>query len=135
MRLEPGRTSLSGRPDFLRPPEPVQTSAIALAPRFCASCGCEDLIQTVHEEGGSRIEHKVTIELKYLKKPEECTFYMQSKGWKPRILQGRPAMERFICRPCITGHELMQKEFSQKRAKELRSSANHDTFYSAMCGE
>lgn len=135
MKLEPSRASLSGRPEFLRPPAPVQTSAIPLGPRFCASCGVEDVVHLAHEEGGTRVEHSVTIELRYLKKRDDYTPRLQAQGWKPRIHQGREAMERFMCRPCIAGHEEMDKEFRQKRATELRSNQQRDTYYTAVCGE
>jgi hypothetical protein len=135
MKLEPGRTSLSGRPDFLKPQAPLQTVLPELEPRKCVSCSCDDVVHQVHAEGDVKYEHKVTLEMRYLAKAEDLTPYLASKGWKARILQGRPAMQRFICRPCLIGHELMQKEFNRKRAKELRSSLNHDTYYTAVCGE
>lgn len=135
MKLEPSRPTLSGRPEFLRPQAPLQTSAIVQAPRRCASCNCEDVISAVHEDGGQRVEHSVTIELRYLKKLDDCNSYLRSKGWRPRLHQARPAMERFLCRPCIVGHEIMEKEFRQKSARDRKSNVNQDGYYMAVCGE
>lgn len=44
-------------------------------------------------------------------------------------------MERFLCRPCIVGHEIMEKEFRQKSARDRKSNVNQDGYYMAVCGE
>lgn len=138
MKLEPGRTSLSGRPEFLQPPPPAPIAIKPLGPRHCSSCNCIDVTQIVQGEygtdGAQKIEHKVTIELRYLKAREDCTGYLQSKGWRYRFHQGRHAMERFICRSCLAEHGFMEKEFRQKKARELRHGSQPDAYYMAICG-
>lgn len=121
------------------PREPqLQPTAANSRPRRCTKCGLEDLVTAVQGEydiaGAPRLEHRVTIELRYLAKKEQCTPYLQLSGWRPKIIQGRPAMERFICRPCLNGGREMEREWAQKRAKELKSGGkNHDDFYLAIC--
>lgn len=135
-RLEPNRVNLSGLP--FAPPAPVPPP-IKIEARKCSACGIADVTQAVEgyfdERGETRIDHLVTIELRYLSKPEELTSYLKSKGWKYRKHQGRDAMERFVCRPCMNAQREMSQEFSRKRSKEMRSSSNHDTYYRALCGD
>jgi hypothetical protein len=131
VRLEPARTSLSGRPEFLQPPAKVQAAPKPLGPRKCISCGVTDVAQTIHDE----TVHSVTIELRYLKAENELTPYLKAKGWRYRFHQGRHSMERDICRACLIAHGEMEKEFQQKRSRELKKSGNHDTYYTALCGE
>lgn len=136
MRLEPGRDNLSGA-SF--PPVAQPIKAIVLPPRKCVTCGCDDVVHRVENQfeanGEVRLEHLVTIELRYLKRPEELTPYLKSRGWTAFKHQGRDAMQRFICRPCMQAHREMENEFRQKKSKELRSSSNHDTYYRALCGD
>jgi hypothetical protein len=132
MKLEQERESLSGRQIVAEPIAPV-------GPRTCVSCGVEDVAREVEGQygvtGQKLFEHLVTIELRYLKKPEDCTSYLKARGWSFRVHQGRPAMQRFICRPCMNAHAIMEKEFKLKRSRELGSNSNHDTYYTALCGE
>lgn len=137
-RLEPSRTTLSSRP-FERV-KPVAPAVVSPAPtRKCCACGKEDVVHILQgqydERGEPLIDHSVTLDLKYLKKPEEFTPRMQAKGWKYRIWQGRPAMERFICIPCLEGQREMQREFRSKLANERRSSVHGDSYYMALCGD
>lgn len=136
MKLEPGRETLSGLP--FQPP-PIAPPPVKVGPRTCSACGVADVTQRIEgyfdERGETRIEHLVTIELRYLKKPEELTAYLKSKGWRGKKHQGRDAMERFVCRPCLIAQREMSQEFSRKRSKELRSSSNTDSYYRTLCGD
>ena len=101
-------------------------------------CGCPDRITTVEGEfdvrGNKRIEHQVTIELRYIKDRQHCTLNLEAKGWRYRLHQARHAMERFVCRPCLIATQDMAGEFRRKREKEL-GQKNHDTYYLAVAGE
>lgn len=107
-------------------------------PRVCSVCGCPDHISIVEGEADSRgnkkIEHFVTIELRYLRSRQECSPRFEAKGWRHKVHQGRNAMERFVCRPCLIATQEMSKEFGRKRAKEL-GMKNHDPYYLAIAGE
>lgn len=135
MKLEPGRTTLSGRPEFLRP-APVQTSAPPVAQRRCAACNVEDI---VHLVGGESV-HTITIELRYIEAANEevgkqkVTPYLKARGWRYRYHLGRHAMERDICRPCMEAQRAMRKEFQRKRENELKSGSNSESYYLAVCG-
>lgn len=144
-KLEPGRISLAGQRSSsfrkalaLAEPE-VRKPAPPEPPRKCCSCGKDDVTRIVEGEyepsGAQRVEHSVTIEFRYIKRPEDCTSYMQSKGWKYRKHQAKHTMERFICRPCLADRSLMQREFSSKKASDMKQGMAHDTYYSVLCGE
>lgn len=136
MRLEPDRDNLSGT-SF--PPVAQPIKAVPLAPRKCITCGCEDAVHRVEGQfeanGETKLEHLVTIELRYLKRPEDLTPYLKSRGWKAFKHQGRDAMQRFICRQCMQAHREMENEFRSKKSNELRSSSSRDTYYRALCGD
>ncbi len=124
---------------FIAPKAPLASSvAVKIAPRVCSVCGCQDVATVVEGEtdslGRKRIDHLVTIELRYLKSAAECTPHRQLKGWRPKTHQGRHAMERFICRPCLVATQEMSREFRRKRDREL-GAKNHDPYYLAVCGE
>jgi hypothetical protein len=117
--------------------------SVSIAPakpvlRICSVCGCQDKLAIIEGDldarGQKRIEHFVTIELRYLKDQAECTPAKKAKGWRARIHQGRHAMERFICRVCLIATREMSEEFGRKRSKEL-GVQNHDPYYLAVCGE
>lgn len=143
MKLEPGRSSLSGRVDAVGN-SPSITSAVSAVPlpaqiRKCSTCGIEDVahaVQGQYEPGGEQaLEHLVTIELRFLKKPEDLTARMKARGWRGITHVGCSAMQRFICRPCLEAHRIMDREFSAKRTNELKSSSQQDNYYTAVCGE
>lgn len=116
----------------------VSIAAAKIAPRICSVCRRSDVASVVEGEtdarGNKRIEHLVTIELRYLKSQDECTANRQTHGWRYRIHQGRHAMERFVCRVCLIATREMAQEFDRKRSKEL-GAKNHDPYYLAVCGE
>lgn len=138
MKLEPGRTSLSGRPEFLRAALPVQTSAPAvLAPRKCCACGTADVVQLIEGEP----DHSVAIELRFIAAQNEeqakkqITPYLKTRGWRYRFHLARHAMERDICRPCLIAHEEIEREFKRKRSSEINSSGNAESYYAVLCGD
>lgn len=106
----------------------VSFAAIQPVLRVCAVCKCEDGL--LNAEGG----HKVRIELRYLKSRADLTPAVEQRGWRYKTHQGRHAMERFICMPCLLATTEMRREFQRKRDKEL-GSKNHDSYYLAICGE
>jgi len=116
----------------------VSIAPIPTVARACSVCKLPDSISAPEGEfdvlGRKRVEHTVTVELRYLKSRSECTPLLESKGWRHKIHQGRDAMERFICRPCLMAKTEMRKEFQRKRDKEL-GAKNYDPYYLAVCGE
>lgn len=136
MKLEPGRTSLSGRPEFLKP-APVQMSAPVPIERKCCACGLKDVVHLIEDQP----EHSVTIELHFLKAENEqqarklVTPYLASRGWRYKFHLGRHAMERDICRPCMLAHNELEQEFKRKRTNELKSNLNSDSYFLALCGD
>ena len=117
---------------------PISIAPAKIVARVCSVCGCRDVTNIVEGEadnfGEKRIEHLVTIELRYLRSQQEFTPNRAARGWRHRIHQGRNAMERFVCRPCLIATQEMSKEFRQKRSREL-GIKNHDPYYMAVCGE
>ena len=79
-------------------------------------------------------EHSVTIDIRYLKTAAEFTARNRVKGWTLFKFQGRDAMKRFICMPCLLGQREMQSEQKRKRDVEL-NQAQGDEYYMAVCGE
>lgn len=130
------RTSLSGRPEFLRPAVQVQ-KPVALATRKCAMCGIPDVVQMWDDSP----EHSVTVELRYLTAANEevakqkITPYLVSRGWRYKYHLGRFAMERDICRACLIAHKELEDEFKRKRTNEMKSSMQSDSYYLALCGD
>lgn len=106
----------------------VSFAPAPITPRICSVCGCPDCV--LNAEG----EHRVTIELRYLKSRGEFTPYLEARGWRYRKHQARDAMERFICRRCLIATREMSHEFKRKREKEL-GAKNFDPYYLAVCGE
>lgn len=104
--------------------------------RICARCGCEDA--TVVREGQKDfagreiIEHRVTIELRYIKDRKDVTAWLKSRGWTFREHLGRPAMYRFACRQCLNDSLVVQRDFQRKQQAEMRS-ANLDAYYLNLC--
>ena len=136
MKLSPERTSLSGRPDFLKP-DPVQMSAPAPKQRICCMCAVPDMAQMVEGEP----HHSVTVELRFIQAENEAqaqqkvTGYLKARGWKYRLHLGRHAMERDICRGCLIRHAELEKEFSRKKSNELKASHYSESYYLALCGD
>jgi hypothetical protein len=105
-------------------------------------CGVLDNPHAVEGEydnrGDKKIEHSVTIELRYLTAMSQLTGYLKSKGWKPAhgsgVHQGRSAIERQICRACLLSRQEMEREFKRKRDREV-GLKNHDPYYMALCGD
>lgn len=104
--------------------------------RICSRCGCED--QVVIREGqqdfaGREItEHKVTVDLKYIKDRKEITPYLKSRGWSFREHLGRQAMVRFTCRDCLNDSAIVGRDFRRKQQAETRA-VNIDSYYLNLC--
>ena len=123
-----GSTVSADRPDPISidgdlPPN----GSYGIVPGACSSPG---LIA-----GQQAIEHFVTVELRYLKSLEGCTEYLRGRGWKPRMHQGRAAMERLLCRSCMNEHAVMEREFAQRSHGETDRHRNHQSFYQELCSE
>lgn len=158
MNLSRERTSLSSKEESKSTKSPISV-------RKCASCGCLDrpslvigsatsagehipltaaqdeytgetgTAAAVFVHAGQLTEHFVTIELRYLKSLEHCTEYLRGRGWKPRMHQGRAAMERLLCRSCMNEHAVMEREFAQRSDGEPVKRTNHQSFYQKLCSE
>lgn len=142
-KLEPGRSQL-------HPTTPLREltdsgvvagakRTTAPAPRRCALCGAEDVVHNLEGHydatGEAVVEHSVTIQVKFLKSRDQFRGWELQRGWKYKVFQGRPAMERNICRPCLIGSQLMNKEFERKKDQELRSKNSSDSYYATLCEE
>lgn len=68
-------------------------------------------------------QHRVTIQLKYLPNKEAFTQKLARAGWRVRDFQGRPAMERTICRPCMNSAEFVERDAKRIREQHLRVEA------------
>lgn len=136
MKLEPGRASLSGRPDFLRP-APVEKAPVVPKQRKCCMCQIPDVMHLVDNEP----HHTVTIELRWIEAQNEAqaqqkiTDYLKARGWHYRFHLGKHAMERDICRSCLVRHQEIEQEFRRKKKEELNSSSNSESYYLALCGD
>jgi hypothetical protein len=131
--LDPGRTSLSGRAV-----SNVQPPAAKGEPRRCCICSVEDQATPIDGEfdsmGRPKIEHLVTIELRYLKANTEAEARKLIRPpWKYRLHQARQAMERFVCRPCLRETAVMERDWTKKGAAEKRR--NNQSYYGVLCGE
>jgi hypothetical protein len=100
-------------------------------------CGVGNVAHLLHGE----MENSLESELKYLTAQNKeqaqamITPYLASRGWKYRYHLGRHAMERDICKPCLEGCREMEREFAQKRSRELKSGSQADAYYMAICGD
>jgi len=94
-------------------------------------CSKADVVQAV----GDEVQHLVEIELRYTKERSPISTYMASKGWKYKYHLGRHALERDICIYCLAAHDEMDKEFRQKKARDLKSGKHSDGYYMALCGD
>jgi hypothetical protein len=141
-KLEPLRTTLSAKPV-----SPSIASLPAAAPaqaRKCTNCGTEDRAEVIQGEydahGNQKIEHFVTIELRYLKVKTEAEAhklispYLRRKGWSYKLFQTRHAMQRFICRPCLRELSVMERDWDRKSKKDGAPS-NLSSYYGALCGD
>lgn len=142
MKLEPNRTSLSSAPVVPTKRyawEGLSVSQTLTANPPCVSCGAADVVHIVegsYEPNAEQTrEHLVTPDIQYLKSLAECTVRNRAQGWKPLTFQGRPAMQRFICRPCLIGKQQMHHEHKRKVSEELKGSMQGDSYYLAVCGE
>lgn len=104
--------------------------------RICARCNCDDA--TIVREGqvdfaGREIvEHKVTIELRYIKDRKEVTTWHKARGWTFREHLGRPSMVRFVCRDCLNQSSIVRRDFERKKQAEMRAT-NNDSYYLNLC--
>lgn len=94
----------------------------------------------VDAHGRQKVEHYVTIDLRFIKSaPSEfeakkkITPYLASRGWKYKLFQGRHAMERLICRPCLRETSIMERDWERKAHGDRGSKLLE--FYGALCGE
>ena len=103
--------------------------------RECSVCHVPDA-PTRHVDLDSEWidDHSVTVELRWLKKKDEVSPQDKARGWKlyQGLFQGKPAMQRFICRPCLNSQTIVRKDFEKKAASELRK-VNDQGFYAVLC--
>jgi hypothetical protein len=59
------------------------------------------------------------------------TPHMRRRGWKYKLFQGRHAMERFVCRPCLRDLSIMERDWAKKGSGDTAS--NKDSYYGALC--
>lgn len=113
--------------------EVTKHTSVPSGPRVCSVCSVGDKESPIDGEfdanGNQRVEHLVTIELEYIKDRTKVR-----RGWRYKFHQGRHAMERFICRPCLRGADIMRRDWMRKCAQDSGTrKANHDGFYGDLC--
>jgi hypothetical protein len=96
--------------------------------RACFQCKREDRpVQTLrdcncgqnpHDPECDSIEHWVKPEIRFLKREVDYTARDKAQGWTYKLFQGRPAMERFSCIPCIR-----QADETARRVKHVKDLA------------
>lgn len=142
--LAPGRKTLSGAPiSPLGKAVPQPAAATPPESRKCANCGIADCASPIEgefdERGNQKIEHLVTVELRYLKVNTEAeakkriTAYLKGKGWRYRLHQGKHAMERFVCRPCLRALAVMERDWARKADQD--NSKNKESYYGLLCND
>lgn len=94
----------------------------------------------VDAHGRQKVDHYVTIDLRFIKSAQsdfeakkKITPYLASRGWKYKLFQGRHAMERLICRPCLRETSIMERDWERKAHGDRGSKLSG--FYGALCGE
>ncbi len=97
--------------------------------RVCSQCGAQD-----RDLGAG--EHLVVPEIRYLKSAEDFTPSRRggTRGWSERVFQGRPAMERMICRPCLVEAETRDHVWAgmKKEARALEKETE-ENWYALLC--
>lgn len=132
-----GRSSLSGRPEFLQPAVAVKAPAVPVGPRICCACKQADIVQIVDDAP----HHSVTLELRWIgalneaQARQKISGYLAQRGWRYKFHLGKHAMERDICRECLMRHREIEREFKRKKSNELKSSSNSESYYMALCGD
>lgn len=94
-------------------------------PRRCA-CGAED------RELGT--EHYVKPLIKFLGSKDALTPQLKAKGWEYRFFQGRHAMSRLACVPCIRLDK--EADAMMRHYKSAAAKAEHrdeENFYAVLC--
>lgn len=69
---------------------------------------------------GKSVEHLVTIQLRFIQSPSEADHKAKRAGWSYRQYQGRHAMERKICRPCMNAAEITEADARRVRQEHLK---------------
>lgn len=137
-QLAPERPRLSGP----AVPNVTRRAPAIEKPRSCPNCGVADQVEAIEGEydhlGRLKLEHLVTIELRYLvgvqseaEAQRKIAVTERRRGWKYKFFQGRHAMERFICRPCLRESDLMRRDWERKAGKR---NSSLEEFYGVLCG-
>lgn len=116
--------------------------------RRCCKCSIEDapledhgFVSDERDKNGNVVMpkplHRVTVQLRYLAKKEDFSAKHARSGWNLRDFQGRPAMERHICRPCMNSAEFAERDAKRVRDQHLRQEAEQrgDTNIYALYNE
>lgn len=80
--------------------------------------------------------HFVVPEIRYLGPSEDFHPRMKAKGWEPRSFQGRPAIERKICRNCLNDNRLRDDIWGElkQNAKRLEKPKDETAdYYRVLC--
>lgn len=130
MRLEPFKQTLTGKLDVTPAPVPI-----APLPRICSTCAAKNEV-TVRDgqtdfAGRQIIEHSVAPYMRYIKRREDCNRYRESQGWRYKQHLGRHAMERMLCRNCMSETKFLQRDFARKKAAD--SARPVDSYYNDIC--
>lgn len=97
--------------------------------RKCCRCGAEDREVAAP---GEEPEHFVVPELRWLAGPMSKA--NEQRGWQFKMWQGKPAMVRSVCRPCLNAQALEERIW-----RELRSNArkledgSEERYYQDLC--
>lgn len=101
--------------------------------RLCWKCKTAD--REVPQPGVAN-EHFVVPEIRYLDGKTQWNESLRRYGWVPRKFQGRNAMERFSCRPCIVSESMRDAVWSDMRQAALKLEKQPDEnaeYYRLLC--
>lgn len=103
--------------------------------RLCCQCGVPD--HEIPQPYGAESVHLVVPEVKYLSRAEDFSKQKHgSKGWAPKMFQGRSAITRMICVNCINANRLRDRVWAGLKADALKMEKpkNPDgDFYAVLC--
>ncbi len=84
------------------------------------------------------MQHSVVPDIREIKSTEELTPRLARQGFKHRApFQGKPVIERFICRECLNENDLRDRVWGEMKdsAKRLEKKVSSDEEYYAVLNQ
>ncbi len=91
----------------------------------CSQCGAGAIVN----------DDSVRIDLRYVKSDTDLTPKLKHHGWQFKVFQGRPAIYRYLCIPCLIALDEAANCWSEIRqqAREVDAITTTDDFYRHLC--